>query len=107
MSPTSPKVKDVFDQAVEIDAPLEREAFVARVCAGNSELRQEVDALLRAYIEGVAAMNRDRETALRVLAKYLKRNDPSFLEEMYKIAVQFTDRIPRVDAARRRAMTAP
>ena len=53
--------------------------------------------MLRAYIEGVAAMNHDRDTALKVLAKYLKRNDPAFLDEMYKVSVQFTDRIPRVD----------
>ena len=58
---------------------------------------QAAERLLRAYIEGVAAMNHDRETALKVLAKYLKRNEPAFLDEMYKIAVQFTDRTPRVD----------
>jgi len=58
---------------------------------------QTADRVLRAYIEGVAAMNHDRETARTVLAKYLKRNEPAFLDEMYKIAVQFTDRVPRVD----------
>jgi len=58
---------------------------------------QTVERVLRAYIEGVAAMNHDRETALKVLAKYLKRNDPAFLDEMYKIAVQFTDHNPRID----------
>jgi ABC-type nitrate/sulfonate/bicarbonate transport system substrate-binding protein len=58
---------------------------------------QTAERLLRAYIEGVAAMNHDRDTALKVLAKYLKRNDPAFLDEMYKVSVQFTDRIPRVD----------
>ena len=59
--------------------------------------QQTVERVLRAYIEGVAAMNHDRDTALKVLAKYLKRNDPVFLDEMYKVSVQFTDRIPRVD----------
>jgi hypothetical protein len=52
---------------------------------------------MRAYIEGVAALNHDRDTALKVLAKYLKRNEPAFLDEMHKIAVQFTDKTPRVD----------
>lgn len=42
-------------------------------------------------------MNHDRETALKVLAKYLKRDDPAFLDEMYKIAVKFTDHNPRID----------
>ena len=58
---------------------------------------QTAERVLRAYIEGVAAMNHDRETALKILAKYLKRNDPAFLDEMYKIAVQFTDHNPRID----------
>lgn len=43
-------------------------------------------------------MVHDKQTAFRVLAKYLKRNDPGFLEEMYAIACEFTDRVPRVDA---------
>jgi ABC-type nitrate/sulfonate/bicarbonate transport system substrate-binding protein len=47
---------------------------------------QTAERLLRAYIDGVAALNHDRETALKVLAKYLKRNDPVFLDEMHKIA---------------------
>ncbi len=33
----------------------------------------------------------------KILAKYLKRSDPGFLEEMYAIAHKFTERIPRVD----------
>lgn len=58
---------------------------------------QTAKRLLRAYIEGVAAINHDRERALKVLAKYLKRDDPAFLDEMYKIAVKFTDHNPRID----------
>ena len=58
---------------------------------------QVAERCLRAYIDGVATLNHDRETALKVLAKYLKRNDPVFLDEMHKIAVRFTDRIPKVD----------
>jgi ABC-type nitrate/sulfonate/bicarbonate transport system substrate-binding protein len=76
--------------------------FAMNVIAATQEFMQKnpqaMERLLRAYIEAVAAMNRDRETALRVLAKYFKRSDPSFLDEMYKISVQFTDKIPKVDA---------
>jgi len=75
--------------------------FAQNVVATTQEFLQKnpqtVERLLRAYVEGVAAMNHDSETALKVLAKYLKRNDPTFLNEMYKISVQFTDQIPRVD----------
>ena len=64
---------------------------------GRLQDNLSAERLLRAYIEGGAAMNHDRETALKVLAKYLKRDDPAFLDEMYKIAVKFTDHNPRID----------
>ncbi len=82
--------------AADLEVP-----FAMNVIAVTLEFLQKggqtAERLLRAYIEGVAAMNHDRETALKVLAKYLKRSEPAFLDEMYKIAVQFTDRTPRVD----------
>ncbi|MEX0803731.1 MAG: hypothetical protein WD688_10500 [Candidatus Binatia bacterium] len=53
---------------------------------------------MKAYIEAVGAMNHDKETTLKVLAKYFKRNDPTFLEETYGIVTKFTEKIPRVDA---------
>ena len=75
--------------------------FAMNVIAATQEFLQKnpqtAERVLKAYIEGVGAMNHDRETTLKVLAKYLKRSDPGFLDEMYRIAVQFTDRIPRVD----------
>lgn len=82
--------------AAELEIP-----FAMNVVAATQEFLQKnsqtAERLIRAYVEGVAAMNRDRESTLKVLARYLKRNDPVFLDEMYKISVQFTDRIPRVD----------
>jgi hypothetical protein len=42
-------------------------------------------------------MARNKAGALRILAKYLKRDDPAFLEEMHAVASTFTERIPRVD----------
>src|SRR5882724_8072446 len=43
--------KAVFDQAHEITSPTERIAFLDRACAGVPELRQKVEALLRAHEE--------------------------------------------------------
>jgi ABC-type nitrate/sulfonate/bicarbonate transport system substrate-binding protein len=75
--------------------------FAMNVFATTQEFLQKnaqvTERLLRAYIDGVAGLNNDRETALKVLAKYLKRNDPTFLDEMHKLSVRFTDRIPKVD----------
>lgn len=59
--------------------------------------RESAARTLKAYLEGVGFMTRDKDGALRILAKYLKRNDPAFLEEMYVIGYKFTERSPRVD----------
>lgn len=56
-----------------------------------------VERVLRAYIEGVAIMTHEKDRAVKVLAKYLKRTDPVFLEEMYLLAKNYTERVPRVD----------
>ncbi len=57
-----------------------------------------VERAMKAYIEAVAKMNNDKEATLKVLAKYFKRNDASFLDETYGIVTRFTEKIPRVDA---------
>lgn len=75
--------------------------FAMNVFATTQEFLQKnsqvAERLLRAYIDGVARLNNDRETALKILAKYLKRDDPAFLDEMHKLSVRFTDRVPKVD----------
>jgi hypothetical protein len=43
-------------------------------------------------------MNYDKETTLRVLAKYFKRNDPNFLDETYNLVTRFTEKTPWVDS---------
>ena len=57
------------------------------------------ERLLKAYIEGVGFMVRDRGLATKIFSKYLKRSDPAFLEETYAIVSKFLERIPRVDPA--------
>jgi WD40 repeat protein/serine/threonine protein kinase len=44
-----PRLMALFDEAVEIASPAEREAYLASACAGRPELRKQVDALLEAY----------------------------------------------------------
>lgn len=82
--------------AADLDIP-----FAMNVMAVTREFLQKnpemIERILKAYIEGVAALMHDKETSLRVLAKYLRRNDPVFLEEMYAIAHKFTERTPLVD----------
>jgi serine/threonine protein kinase len=45
------RIKALFDEALEIEAPAERAAYLDRHCAGEPELRRQVEALLRVYAE--------------------------------------------------------
>ena len=82
--------------AADLDIP-----FAMNVMAVTREFMQKnpdtVERVMKAYIEAVGAMNHDKETTLKVLAKYFKRNDPNFLDETYGIVTKFTEKIPRVD----------
>ena len=42
------KAKAVFEEAAEIASTQEREAYLDRACAGDQDLRRQVDTLLRA-----------------------------------------------------------
>lgn len=57
---------------------------------------KSVEAVLKAYIEGVAALRTQRETAYRMLKKYMRRDD---VDDSYQYAVRYLDRVPRVDPA--------
>ena len=60
--------------------------------------RETLDRLLRAYVEGVAMMVHDKERAVRILAQYLRRSDPAFLDETYTLVRTYTERVPRFDS---------
>ena len=83
--------------AADLDIP-----FAMNVMAVTREFLLKnpdtVERAMKAYIEAVAKMNNDQEATLKVLAKYFKRNDASFLDETYGIVTRFTEKIPRVDA---------
>jgi serine/threonine protein kinase/tetratricopeptide (TPR) repeat protein len=44
-----PGVMAIFDKALDIALPTERQAYLDKVCAGRPEIRQQVEALLAAY----------------------------------------------------------
>jgi ABC-type nitrate/sulfonate/bicarbonate transport system substrate-binding protein len=58
---------------------------------------ETVEGMVRAYIEGVSALNHQKEKALRVIAKYARHMDTKSLEEHYQDSVTYLDRIPRVE----------
>jgi NitT/TauT family transport system substrate-binding protein len=57
---------------------------------------KNVEAMLRAYIEGVAALRSRKELAYKVLGKYLLGAGDS-LDEAYDYSVKYLDRQARVD----------
>lgn len=59
---------------------------------------ETVEAMVRAYMEGVAAANFQKERALKMIQKYTRLKDPRLIEELYADAVKFLERAPRVEA---------
>ena len=51
MSVTSPSVRAIFERALEIVSHAERQAYLDEACAGQPELREKVDALLKAHVD--------------------------------------------------------
>ena len=58
---------------------------------------ETVEGIVRAYTEGVAAAHYQKERTLKVIAKYTRLKDPKMMEEFYKDADKFLDRVPRVE----------
>jgi ABC-type nitrate/sulfonate/bicarbonate transport system substrate-binding protein len=59
---------------------------------------RSVEAMLKAYIEGVAALRTRKEFAYKILGKYLLGGGES-LDEAYEYAVKYLDREARIEPA--------
>ena len=55
------------------------------------------EKIVRAYAEGVAFMNQNKERSLKIIAKYAHMTDPKQLEIHYRDSVTYLDRIPRAE----------
>jgi ABC-type nitrate/sulfonate/bicarbonate transport system substrate-binding protein len=56
-----------------------------------------VVSLVRAYTEGIAALNNEKKLALKVIAKYSRLTDAKSVEDLYQDAVTYLERTPRPD----------
>jgi ABC-type nitrate/sulfonate/bicarbonate transport system substrate-binding protein len=56
-----------------------------------------VEGMVKAYAEGVAAMNQQKERTLKVIAKYARMTDAKMIEDHYRDSVTYLDRIPRAE----------
>jgi len=59
---------------------------------------ETVERILRAYMEGIAALHQQKEKALKVIAKYGRLTDPKKIEAHYQDSVDYLERLPRIDA---------
>jgi hypothetical protein len=78
-------VRSVFDEASDITDPREREAFLARACAGNDSLQAEVEVLLAAHEEAGGFLadfpSNQRPAPVRPAPDALKRIGPYTLSK--------------------------
>jgi len=58
---------------------------------------EAVENMVRAYVDGLAFMHRNKERALKIIAKYARLNDTKLIEQFYDDAMTYLDRIPRAE----------
>jgi ABC-type nitrate/sulfonate/bicarbonate transport system substrate-binding protein len=56
-----------------------------------------VEAMTRAYAEGVAAIHRDKPTALRAIARFARLTEPRLIEEIYQDSIVYLEKTPRLE----------
>ncbi|MEX0806057.1 MAG: ABC transporter substrate-binding protein [Candidatus Binatia bacterium] len=82
--------------AVKLDIPYAGSMMTIRR-SFLQDRRDTVERVLRAYVEGLAAFLNQKATAKKVLVKYIRRDQPDFLEETYDTASKYLEPVPRVD----------
>jgi ABC-type nitrate/sulfonate/bicarbonate transport system substrate-binding protein len=58
---------------------------------------QVVEGMVRAYMEGVAAIHYQKDRAFRAIAKYARLQDPKKIDEIYQDSVMYLEKVPRVE----------
>jgi ABC-type nitrate/sulfonate/bicarbonate transport system substrate-binding protein len=53
--------------------------------------------MVRAYVDGLAFMHRNKERAIKIITKYSRLNDAKLIELFYDDAMTYLDRIPRAE----------
>jgi len=58
---------------------------------------QLVEAMTRAYTEGVAAIHYQKAAAYKAIAKYARLRDEKKIEEIYQDSILYLEKVPRVE----------
>src|SRR5262245_16497210 len=96
MRVTPPSQAKVLLQLVDMGIPYSMNMIAVQreYLRRNPEV---VENAVRAYVDGLAFMHRNKERALKIIAKYSRLNDPKMIEEHYNDSVTYLDRIPRAE----------
>jgi ABC-type nitrate/sulfonate/bicarbonate transport system substrate-binding protein len=57
-----------------------------------------LEALVRGYLEGVAAVHEQKDKTLKVIQKYTRLKDQKLIDELYSDSAKFLERVPRVES---------
>jgi NitT/TauT family transport system substrate-binding protein len=57
-----------------------------------------VERLVRAYADGIAFMNQNKERAIKIITKYSRLSDPRMINAFYEDSVTYLDRIPKAES---------
>jgi ABC-type nitrate/sulfonate/bicarbonate transport system substrate-binding protein len=55
---------------------------------------EAVEKMIRAYAEGIAFMNQNKDQAIKIIAKYARLADPKLVQSFYNDSVTYLERIP-------------
>jgi len=58
---------------------------------------ENVEGMVRAYADGLAFMHRQKERAVKIIAKYSRLTDSKMIEDFYSDSATYLDRIPRAE----------
>jgi NitT/TauT family transport system substrate-binding protein len=58
---------------------------------------ETVESMVRAYTEGVAAIHKQKERALKTIAQYARLTDKKKIDEIYDDSIRYLERTPRLE----------
>lgn len=93
---TPPSQPKILLQLIDLGIPYS----MNMIAVSREMLKRDPDTaekIVRAYSEGVAFMNQNKERALKIIAKYAHMTDPKQTEVHYRDSVTYLDRIPRAE----------
>ena len=56
-----------------------------------------VESMVRAYVDGLGFLHRNKEQSLKIIAKYSRLSDARLIDQFYDDAMTYLDRIPRAE----------